>query len=196
MRLRLMRFTVRSMMIAVAVLAAVFAAFAAWMQVDQYEWRRHLNTELRWSGSPVGEFVLMDGERYRVNGILKVSAPGVSKQGGYYFRHRLCVDQGGELYRDTRCHSFYGTAIARGKWLLTAANLAEVEQIISKLPPANASYPQGDLILVSSLSDGSWVTRAYDIAALPPAVKELVRVLQLRLAMTHQSELLRRSVAY
>ncbi len=182
MRLPRVSFTVRSMMIAVAVLAAAFAAFAAWMRVGQDEWRQHLNTEMKWSRSPVGEFFRKHGfEKFRANSLLKVSAPGAPDRRGYYSRRRSCLGQGGELYSDSRGRSYYGTGFAGGQHWLTAAELAQVGQIISKLPPPNGSYPQGDLLLVSCLSQGSWVTKAYDIAALPPAVKELVRVLQLRL---------------
>jgi hypothetical protein len=62
---------------------------------------------------------------------------------------------------------------------LTAAELAQVQQLISKLPPATGTSSQGDLLLVASLSEGSWVTKVYDKAALPPTVQDLVRVLQL-----------------
>jgi surfactin synthase thioesterase subunit len=52
-------------MIAVPVFAAAFAAFAAWMQGGQDQWRQHLNTEITWSRSPVGHFFVKDGfERY------------------------------------------------------------------------------------------------------------------------------------
>ena len=68
MRLPRARFTVRRILVAVAVLAA---AFAVWMQVDRYQWRRwrqHLNTEMTWSRSPVGQFfVKYDLEEYRAN---------------------------------------------------------------------------------------------------------------------------------
>ena len=63
---------------------------------------------------------------------------------------------------------------------MTAAELAQVQQIISKLPPLNGTSSQGDLLLVASLSEGSRVTKVYDKAALPPAIQDLVRVLQLR----------------
>ena len=72
-----MRFTVRSMMVAVAVSAAVFAAFAAWMEVAPDDWRQHLNTEMTWVRSPVGEFfVKHDLESYTANSLLKVSDLG------------------------------------------------------------------------------------------------------------------------
>ena len=64
---------------------------------------------------------------------------------------------------------------------MTAAELAQVQQIISKLPPPTGTSSQGDLLLVASLSEVSWVTKVYDKAALPPEVQDLVRVLQLRL---------------
>jgi len=63
---------------------------------------------------------------------------------------------------------------------LTAAELAQVQQIISKLPPSNRPYSQGDLLLVASLSEGSWVTKVYDKAALPPAVQDLETLKQPR----------------
>jgi hypothetical protein len=67
MRLPRVRFTVRRMMVAVAVLAA---AFAAWMEVDRYQWRQHLNTEMSWSRSPVGQFfVKYDLEEYPANSL-------------------------------------------------------------------------------------------------------------------------------
>ena len=63
MRLPRVRFTVRRMMIAVAVFAAAFAALAPWMKVDRdqwRQWRQHLNTEMTWIQSPVGEFYVKD----------------------------------------------------------------------------------------------------------------------------------------
>ena len=57
MRLPGVQFTVRSMMIAVA----VFAAFAAWTQGGEYAWRQHLNTEITWSQSPEGQFLEKHG---------------------------------------------------------------------------------------------------------------------------------------
>ena len=174
MRLSRVRFTVRSMMIAVALLAA---AFAAWMEFGQYRWRQHLNTEMTWSRSPAGLFLAKhDFERHAANSLLKVSEVGAPDGDGYYSEHRWCLGRGGELLEET----YGGTGGGAGQNYLTAEELAQVQRIISRLPPPNGPYSQGDLLLVSSLSEGSWVTKAYDKAALPPAVKDLVRVLRPR----------------
>jgi hypothetical protein len=181
MRLPRVRFTVRRMMVAVAVLAA---AFAAWMEVDRYqwsEWRQHLNTEMTWSRSPVDQFYVKHAlEKYQTNSLLKVSELGAPDQEGYYYRHRWWLGPGGELREERTFRTGLGTGGAGGQNSLTAAELAQVQQIISKLPPPNGTSSQGDLLLVASLSESSWVTKVYDKAALPPAVQDLVRVLQLR----------------
>ena len=100
MRLPRVRFTVRRMMVAVAVLAA---AFAVWMQVDRYQWRRwrqHLNTEMTWSRSPVGQFfVKYDLEEYPANSLLKVSELGTPDREGCYDQRRWWLGRGGELRR-------------------------------------------------------------------------------------------------
>jgi hypothetical protein len=178
MRLPHVRFTVRRMMVAVAVLAA---AFAAWMEVDRYQWRQHLNTEMTWSRSPVGQFyVKYDLEEYPANSLLKVSELGAPDREGYYYRHRWCLGRGGELREEGTFRTGLGTGGGGGQHYLTAAELAQVQQIISKLPPPTGTASQGDLLMSASLSEGSWVTKVYDNAALPPAVQDLVRVLQLR----------------
>jgi hypothetical protein len=171
------RFTVRRMMVAVAVLAP---AFAAWMEVDRDEWRQHLNTEMTWIRSPVGEFyVKNDLEKYSANSQLKVSELAAPDREGLYYRHRRWLGPGGELREERTFRNSLGTGGAGGQHYLTAAELAQVQQLIPKLPPPNATSSQGDLLLVASLSEGSWVTKVYDKAALPPAVQDLVRVLQL-----------------
>jgi hypothetical protein len=181
MKLPRIRFTVRRMMVAVAVLAA---AFAAWMEVDRYQWRqwrRHRNTEMTWSRSPVGEFyVKYHLERYTADSLLKVSELGAPDREGYYYRQRWWLGRGGELQAEGTFRTVLGTGGGGGQNYLTAAELAQVQQIISKLPPPNGTSSRGDLLLVAFLSEGSWATRVYDKAALPPAVQDLVRVLELR----------------
>jgi hypothetical protein len=182
MRLPRVRFSVRSMMVAVAVSAAAFAAFAAWMEVAPDERRQHLGTEMTWVRSPVGEFfVKHDLERYTVNSLLKVSDLGAPDGEGHYYMHRWWLGRGGELGTDRTFRTGTGTHSAGGQHYLTAAELAQVQQIISKLPPTNATSSQGDVLLVASPSEGSWVTKVYDKAALPPEVRDLVRVLQQRI---------------
>jgi hypothetical protein len=188
MRLPRVRFTVRMIMVAVAVLAA---AFALWMKVDgdQWrQWRQHLNAEMTWVQSPVDEFYAKPEDRdaedpfkkFTANSLLKVSSPGVPDREGYYDRHRWWLGRGGELETDHVTITRLGGQGAGGQHILTAAELAQVQQIISALPPPTATSWQGDLLLVASLSEGSWVTKVYDKAALPPAIQDLVRVLQLR----------------
>ena len=179
------RFTVRMMMVAVAVLAA---AFALWMNVDGDQWRwwrQHLNTEMTWVHSPVDEFYAgryaKDPlKKFTAKCLLKVSSPGVPDREGYYDRHRWWLGRGGELEADHVTATRFGRKGGGGQNLLTATELAQVQQIISALPPPTATSWQGDQLLVASLSEGSWVTKVYDKAALPPAIQDLVRVLQLR----------------
>jgi hypothetical protein len=181
MRLPRVRFTVRRMMVAVGVFAA---AFAAWMEVDRYQWRQwreHLNTEMTWSRSPVGEFfVKHDLEKYAANSLLKVSELGAPDREGYYYQHRWWLGRGGELREESYGRNPLGWGGGGGQHYLTAAELAQVQELISKLPPPDGSSSRGDLLLVASLSEGSWVTKVYDKAALPPAVQDLVTVLRLR----------------
>ncbi len=149
---------------------------------DQWrQWRQHLNTEMTWIQSPVGEFNVKDHlETYMAASLLKVSEPGVPDREGYYDRQRGWLGRGGELLQDRVTVTRFGGQGAGGQHdLLTAAELAQVQQIISTLPPSNATSWQGDLLLVASLSEGSWVTKVYDKAALPPAVQDLITVLQL-----------------
>ena len=184
MRLPRLRFTVWRMMIAVAVFAAAFAALAPWMKMHRDRWRKwreHLNTEMTWVQSPVGEFYVKNSfEKYSANSLLKVSELGAPDREGYYYRRRWCLGRGGELREEGTFRTSLGTGGGGGQNYLTAAELAQVQQIISKLPPPTGTSSQGDLLLVASLSEGSWVTKVYDKAALPPAVQDLVRVLQLR----------------
>jgi hypothetical protein len=185
MRMLRVQFTVRRMMIAVPVFAAAFAALAPWMEMhwDQWrKWRENLNTEMTWIQSPVGEFYVKNSfERYSANTLLKVSEPGVPDRNWYYDRHRWWLGQGGVLGQDRVTVTRFGTKGGGGENRLTAAHLAWVQQIISTLPPSNATPWQGDLLLVASLKEGYWVTKVYDKSALPPAVQDLVRVLHLRL---------------
>jgi hypothetical protein len=182
MRLPRPRFTVWRMMIAVAVFAAAFAALAAWMKMhrDQWrKWREHLNTEMTWIQSPVGEFYVKNSfEQYSANSLLKVSDPGVPDREGYYDRRRWWLGQGGVLGQFRVTHSRFGGKSAGGENRLTAAELAQVEQILSTLPPSNAAPWQNDLLLVASFSEGNWVTKVYDKSAVPPAVQDLLRIIQ------------------
>ena len=107
MRLPRVRFTMRRMMAAVAILAAAFAAIAPWMKVDRdgwRQWRQHLNAEMTWVQSPVDEFYARDAEdpfkKFAANSLLKVSSPGVPDREGYYDRHRWWLGRGGELEED------------------------------------------------------------------------------------------------
>jgi hypothetical protein len=183
MKLPRVRFTVRMTMVAVVVLAA---AFAAWMEVDRYQWRRwrqHLNTEMTWVQSPVDEFYAKDDaedpfKKVTANSLLKISSPGVPDREGYYDRYRWWLGRRGELETDRVTATRFGGKGGGGQHILTAAQLAQVQQIISALPPPTATSWQGDLLLVATLSEGSWVTKVYDKAALPPAIQDLVRVLQ------------------
>ena len=172
-------------MIAVAVFAAAFAALAPWTKIhrDQWrKWREHLNTEMTWIQSHVGEFYVKNSfEKYSANSLLKVSEPGVPDREGYYDRQRWWLGQGGVLGQFRVTVTRFGGKGGGGENRLTAAELPQVQQIISTLPPSNATSWQGDLLLVASLSEGSWVTKVYNKSALPPAVQDLVRVLQLRL---------------
>ena len=179
--MRLPRMTMRRWMIAVAVLAAAFAAIAEWMGVDRYQSRQHLNTEMTWSRSPVGEFCMeYDHEWHPANSLLKVSELGAPDREGRYYRHRWCVGGVGQLYEERYFRKALGTGSFGEQHYLTATELVQLQQIILKLPPSMGPYSQGDVLLVSSLSEGSWVTKVYDKAALPPAVQDIVRVLQLK----------------
>ncbi len=185
MRLPRVRFTVRRMMVAVAVLAVASAglamAFAGWTRVGPHHWRQHLDTEMTWSRSPVGRFfVKHELEEYSANSLLKVSDLGAPDREGHFTGHRWCLGPGGQLLAETRSHYALGWGSGWGQHYLTAAKMAEVQQIILKLPLSNESYLQRDRLLVSSFKNGSWVTNIYDKAALPPAVQDLVSVLKLR----------------
>jgi hypothetical protein len=178
MRLPRVRFTVRRMMVAVALLAAVFGR---WLGVGRDQWRQHLNTEMTWSQSPVGEFYVKNGvDDFDANCLLKISELGAPDREGNYYRHRWWLGGGGELRKTVRFRNALGVGGVGGQNYLNAAELAQVQQIITKLPRSNRPYLQTDLILVSSFSGGFWVTKIYDKAALPAAVQDLVGVLQLR----------------
>jgi hypothetical protein len=179
MKLSRVRFTVRTMMVAVAVLAAVFAA---WMGVVRYQWHQHLNTEMTWSRAPASQFfVKYELEEFTANSLLKVSDLGGPDREGYYSQHRWRLGPGGELFEERSGRNALGWGGGGGQNYLTAAELAQAQQIISKLPPSNGSLWYGDPLLVASPSEGSWVTRVYDKATLPSAVQDLFGVLRLRL---------------
>ncbi len=177
------RFTVRRMMVAVAVLAAAFAAVAGWMKFDPSGWRHHLNEEMTWCRSPESAFHSKDIGIIWVhaNSLLKVSEVGVRHPWGYYDQHRWCLGPGGELLDRRAGSKATGWGDPGGQHELTAAELAQVQQLLAVLPPSNGSHSQGELLLVSSLSEGSWVTKVYDKSALPSAVRDLVTVLHLSL---------------
>jgi hypothetical protein len=176
-------------MVAVAAVAVLAAAVVAWTQVDRTEWRQQLDSELTWIQSPVGEFLTEYHINERAGSILKVSEFLAADGEGRYYGHRWWLGRGGELrdYRTFRTGSGSGGGGAQNH--LTAAELARVQQLISNLPPPNMPRSQVDLLLVASLSNGSWVTRVYDKAALPPEVQDLVRVLQQPEAISRQRRL-------
>jgi hypothetical protein len=175
MKLPRLRFTVWRMMIAVAVFAAAFAALAPWMEMyrDQWrKWREYLNTEMTWIESPVGEFYVKNSfEKYSANSLLKVSEPDFRDREGYYDRRRWWLGQGGVLGQDRVTVTPFGRKGAGGENRLTAAELAQVQQIIATLPPSNATPWQGDLLLVASFSEGSWVTKVYSSSVNSPCLK-------------------------
>jgi hypothetical protein len=174
MRLPRVRFTVRTMMVAVAILAAAFAAIPAWIEVVPYQWRRHLDIEMTWCQSPEGAFFAKcEFKFYTANSLLLVSDLGRADREGYYSIHRWRLGPRGELWESQ--------GSGGGQHYLTATELAQAQQMISKLPPSTGSFWHGDPLLVASLSEGSWVTRVYDKAALPPAVQDLAGVLRLGL---------------
>ncbi len=192
MRLPRVRSAVRIPIVAVAVLAA---ALAAWIECSEDPlWRWNLNGEMTWSRSPVGEFFPKDEvEISQPNILLKVSDADAPDGGPRYnqlpsYRKlRWCLGRAGELSRREIVHGAY--CGWRRSWQdgLSRAELAEVQRIISKLPPSNGPYHHGDLLLVSTLSEGSWVTKVYDKAAPPPAVRDLVTLLHLRYSSTRVS---------
>jgi hypothetical protein len=130
------------------------------------------------------EFYAKDPEdpfkMFTANSLLKVSAPGVPDRKGYYDRYRWWLGRGGELCVDHVTATGFGGKGGGGQHVLTAAELGQAQQIISTLPASNATSWQADLLLVAALSEGSWVTKVYDRAALPPEVQDLIRVLQLK----------------
>jgi hypothetical protein len=144
---------------------------------------------MTWIQSPVGEFFAERQVDEEASCILKVSeflAP--DREGGYY-GHRWWLGRGGEL-RDYRTFPTGSGSHGVGQQnYLTGAELAQVQQLISNLPPPNMPSSQVYLLLVACLSKGSWVTRVYGKAAPPPAVQDLVRVLQLPAAITRRSRL-------
>jgi hypothetical protein len=188
MRLPHVRLTIRWVMLLVAIVAVLLTGGELITRSrTQHEWRKwhqHLNAETTWVQSPMDEFYAKDPEdpfkMFTANSLLKVSAPGVPDRKGYYDRHRWWLGRGGELQQFRVTATRFGGKGGGGQHVLTAEELAQVQQIISALPPPTATSWQGDLLLVASLSEGSWVTKAYDKAALPPAVQDLIRVLRLR----------------
>jgi hypothetical protein len=187
MRIALVRFKLRSAMVVVATVAILAAAVVAWTRVDRSEWRQQLDSEVTWTQSPVGEFFVEHQIDENVSTILKVSEFLAADGEGRYYGHRWWIGRGGELrdYRTFRTGS--GSHGAGAQNHLTVAELAHVQQLISDLPPPNVPPSQVDLLLVASSSNGYWVTRVYDKAALPPAVRGLVRVLQQPEAITSRS---------
>jgi hypothetical protein len=186
MRIPRVRFRLRSAMVAVAGMAILAATFVAWTRVLRSEWGEQLDSEMTWTQSPVGEFFTEYQINEKAGCILKVSEFLAADGEGRYYGHRWWLGRGGELrdYRTFRTGSGSGGGGAQNH--LTAAELAQVQLLISNLPSPNAPASQVDLLLVASLSNGSWVTRVYDKAALPPAVQDLVRVFQQPEAISRQ----------
>ena len=179
MKLPRVRFTVRTLMFAVAISAA---AFATWIGAVQYQWREHLNTEMTWSRSPAGQFfVKYELKKFTANSLLKISDLGGADREGYYSQHRWRLGPGGELFEERSGRNALGWGGAGGQTYFTATELVQAQQMISKLPPSNATFLRGDLLLVAAPNEGSWDTRVYDKAALPPAVQDLLGLLRLRL---------------
>ena len=128
-------------------------------------------------------------DEFKASSFLRVSELLAPDLEGYCYGHRWWLSRGGEL-RDWRTfRTGSGSGGAGTQHDLTAAELAHVQQLISNLPPPNMPSTKVDLLLVASLSNGSWVTRVYDKAKLPPAVQDLVRVLEQPEAITRRSRL-------
>jgi hypothetical protein len=164
------------MMVAVAGLAV---AFAAWIGVDQYEWREHLNAEMTWCRSPADRFfVKYSLKEYTANCLPKVSELGAPDREGNHAQHRWRLSPGGELFEERYGHKAAGWGGGDGQNYPTAAELAQVQQNIPKLPPSSGSSSHGDLLLVASLSEGSRVTNVYGKSKLPPAVQNLMKILR------------------
>jgi hypothetical protein len=188
MRLPHVRLTIRWVMLLVAIVAVLLTGGELITRSrTQHEWRKwhqDLNAETTWVQSPMDEFYAKDPEdpfkMFTANSLLRVSAPGVPDRKGYYDRHRWWLGPRGELQHFRVTATGFGGKGGGAQHVLTAEELAQVQQIISALPPPTATSWQGDLLLVASLSEGSWVTSAYDKAAFPPAVQDLIRVLRLR----------------
>ena len=137
MRVPRVRFTVRRLMVIMAVFAA---ASAAWVEVDRYQWRRYLNTEMTWSRSPVYHFYqsLPDLGRTPATCLLKISELGVPDREGDHYQHRWSLSRGGELFEEMSGP----TGGAGGQHNLPAAG-AQVQQRIAKLPPPDGALVAG-----------------------------------------------------
>jgi hypothetical protein len=183
-RIPRMRFRLRSGMIAVAAVAILSAAIVAWMRVDRSEWRQQLDSEMTWTQSPFDKSLVKNQpDEFKASSLLRVSKLLAPDLEGDCYVHRWWLSQGGELrdFRNFRTGS--GSGAGEGQKYLTAAELARVQQLISNLPAPVTPSSQGEALLVASLSEGSWVTKVYDGAALPPTVQELLGVLRARGSM-------------
>ncbi len=179
--MRLPRPTIQKAMLAVAILAAVFAAGKELLWYCSSKWHKHLSTEMTWSDSPAEQFYARTSfDEYTANSLLKVSDLGLPGYGGNYDRQRWWLAPVPELRSWGTFHHRLGSGGEGGQQQLTAAEFSQAQQIISKLPPSNNPYLKGNLLVVSFRSNGSWVTRGYDKTSLPPAVQDLMKFLQRR----------------
>ncbi len=142
MKLPRIRFSLRRMMVAVAVFAVAFAALVPWMKGDWNQWRQWrylLSVEMTWIQSTAGEFYPKDSlKKYTANSLLKVSEPGVPDRRGCYDRQRWWLGQGGELGHHRLTVTLLAGQGGGGQHVLNATELAQVQQIIATLPPSNA----------------------------------------------------------
>jgi hypothetical protein len=177
MRLPRVRFTIRWVMPVVAIVAVLLTGgelITRSRTRDEWrKWRWHLNAEMTWAQSPMDEFYAKDAgdpfKKFTANSLLTVSVPGVPDREGYYDRYRWWLGRGGELCVDHVTATRFGGKGGGGQHVLTAAELAQAQQIISTLLPPTAT---------SCKATCSWS---------PPSV----RVPGLRRSMTRPHSLLR-----
>ncbi len=190
------RFSMRQWML----LPVIFAVLAAlWVQVDRYRWSSHtrfVQSQMEWSQRHVDTFKRPPEIEWRQGHLVTVDRPVVrtrekpardyllklcvvtnaDREGIYYFRQL-------ELGQDGWFHSLRHVpyAVQGSGTQISLEKMSLIKQILPKLPPSRPISRQSEYLLVSFHEQGKWVTKAFEIAALPREVEDLLAEVQFRM---------------
>jgi hypothetical protein len=76
-------------------------------------------------------------------------------------------------------HDLYNWAVQGGWHTLTPAQTAECKKLVGELPRSQGWIPIGNAISIGFLDRGTWSTRVYDKARLPPGVAALGKAMEI-----------------